>query len=70
MICDNLRNVKVFLHIRSSFEYMVLELRSPAVHLPISGQYSDFIPPENTRKLKVLWCFQGGIKWEYWPEKG
>ena len=24
---------------------------------PISGQFSYFIPPENTRKQKVLWCF-------------
>ena len=25
---------------------------------PISGQCSHFIPPENTRKPLVLWCFQ------------
>ena len=26
---------------------------------PISGQCSNFTPPENTRKLLVLWCFKG-----------
>ena len=25
----------------------------------IYDQYSHFIPPENTRKLLVFWCFQG-----------
>ena len=25
---------------------------------PISGQDSHFIPPENTRKPLVFWCFQ------------
>ena len=28
-------------------------------HWPISGQCLNFIPPENTRKPLVLWCFQG-----------
>ena len=26
--------------------------------IPISGKCLHFIPPENTRKLKVSWCFQ------------
>ena len=26
---------------------------------PISGQCPHFIPPENDRKPKVFWCFQG-----------
>ena len=38
--------------------------------LTISDQCSHFIPPEYTRKQKVFWCFQGGIKWEHWPEMG
>ena len=28
----------------------------------ISGQCSLFIPPENARKPKVFWCFEGGKK--------
>ena len=38
-------------------------------YLTISGQCSHFIPPEKTRKPKVFWCFQWGIKWEHWPER-
>ena len=26
---------------------------------PISGHYSHFISPENTKKPRVFWCFQG-----------
>ena len=36
----------------------------------ISGQCSHFISPENPRKPKVIWYFQGGIKWDHWPEMG
>ena len=31
---------------------------------------SNFKPLENTTKLLVFRCFQGGIKWEHWPEMG
>ena len=27
-------------------------------------------PPENTRKPKVFWCFQGGVEWEHWSDDG
>ena len=30
---------------------------------PISGQCFFFIPPENTRKAEILWCFQGTLVW-------
>ena len=26
---------------------------------PNLGQFSHFTPPENARKTKVFWCFQG-----------
>ena len=32
--------------------------------------YTSFITLDNNRKEKVFWCFQGGIKWEHWPEIG
>ena len=34
----------------------------------ISGQCSLFIPPENARKPKVFWCFEGSKK-EHWPKE-
>ena len=35
---------------------------------PITGQYSHFIPPENTRKNKGFLVFSWGVEWEHWPE--
>ena len=35
----------------------------------MSGQWSQFIPHENTIKPGFL-VFSGGIKWEQWPEMG
>ena len=32
--------------------------------------YTSFITLDNNRKEKVFWCFQGGTKWEHWPEIG
>ena len=34
----------------------------------MSGQYSHFIPPENTRPLSVLYCSQGVYNQEYSSE--
>ena len=36
----------------------------------MSGQFSHFIPHENTRKPSVFLVFSGGIKWEHWLEMG
>ena len=29
-----------------------------------------FIPPENLRKPKVFWCFQGGVEMWHWTKMG
>ena len=40
------------------------------IHLPISGERSDFIHLESTRKPKVHWCFQEVRERECWLEIG
>ena len=66
-----IKNLSCSLSFVYIFKETVIRIWSNEWHYqPFSDQYSHFVPPENTKKLKISLFFSEGIKWEHWLETG